>query len=50
MNNVLEPPQQKETHHHRKKRWWLRPEILRLAFLVIRIVGQIAKLIDFLTR
>ena len=50
MNNVLEPPQRKETHQHRKKRWWLRPGALRLAFLVMRIVGQIAKLIDFLNQ
>lgn len=46
---ILKPPKRRETKSQRKSSW-LRPETLRTAFAVLRLVSQVAKLIDWLLR
>jgi hypothetical protein len=46
---ILKPLKRRETKSQRKS-LWLRPETLRIAFAVLRLVSQVAKLIDWLLR
>lgn len=50
MTDALKPPQRRATKKQRKKSWLVRPETIRLATLVVRLVEVVAKLIDFLLR
>lgn len=50
MKDVFKPPLRRETKSHRKKSWLVRPETIRLATAVVRLVHAVAKLIDFLLR
>lgn len=50
LKDVLKPPQRRGAKSQRKKSWWVRPETFRLATSVVRLVGALAKLIDFLMR
>ena len=49
MKDDEKPPKRRETKSQGKS-WWLRPETLRIAFAVVRLVHQVAKLIDWLSR
>lgn len=49
MKDDEKPPKRRGTKSQGKS-WWLRPETLRIAFAVVRLVHQVAKLVDWLIR
>ena len=49
MKDDEKPPKRRGTKSQGKS-WWLRPGTLRIAFAVVRLVHQVAKLIDWLLR